>query len=233
MLPRTVTATVLVCAAMLTFAQETQAQQTLNFTIGGFVPLGQDARVPGDVLNENDDFLAFDVDDLRGASIGGEWLVPLGEFLEAGAGLSFSRQTVHSVYEDYIDTDGSEIEQDLRLRLIPVAFTVRLVPFGQRSPVQPYIGAGLGIINWRYSETGEFIDFGRGLEIFEDHTTYVASGSETGPIILGGIRFTGDRATAGGEIRYQKADTDLPNDFAGSKLDLGGWTYNFTIGVRF
>ena len=51
---------------------------------------------------------------------------------------------------------------------MPVAFTVRLIPLGPRSPVQPYIGAGVGVINWRYSESGEFIDFGAGNVIFQD-----------------------------------------------------------------
>ncbi len=106
-----------------------------------------------------------------------------------------------------------------------------MLPLGQSSPFQPYFGAGLGVVNWRYREQGEFIDFNADGEIFED--TFEASGSSVGPVVLGGIRFAGRRASAGGEIRYQKADGDLPRDFAGSRIDLGGWTYNFTVGVRF
>jgi len=67
--------------------------------------------------------------------------------------------------------------------------------------------------------------------IFRDQ--FVDSGSTTGPIILGGIRFAGEALSAGGEIRYQSADADLSDDFLGSKIDLGGWTYQFTVGVRF
>ena len=73
----------------------------------------------------------------------------------------------------------------------------------QRSPVQPYFGAGLGIINWRYSESGEFVDFGAGNEIFRE--TFVKTGTNAGPVVLGGIRFAGDTASAGFEIKYQKA----------------------------
>ena len=221
----------LVCAAMLFCARPAQAQQTVNFTLGYFVPRGEDARVAGDVLNENRTFLLFDVSDFNSASVGGEWLAPLGQFLEAGAGISYSGRTVPSVYADFTDSDGFEIEQDLRLRLVPAAFTIRIVPTGQRSPVQPYFGAGLGIIKWRYSEIGDFVDFGAGREIFND--AFVANGTETGPIALGGIRFAGRTASAGFEVRFQKADADLDNRFAGPKIDLGGWTYNFTAGVRF
>ena len=218
---------------MFPLADDAQAQQLLNLSLGYFTPLGADARVEDDVLNVNRTFLVFDIDEFNGASIGAEWLVPLGEFLEGGAGVSFSRRTVPSVYADFIDADGSEIDQDLRLRLMPIAFTFRLLPLGQQSAVQPYVGAGLGLINWRYSEFGEFADFTAGTPpiVFED--SFVASGTKAGPLVLGGIRFGGDTVTAGGEVRYQKADVDLDNRFAGQKLDLGGWTYNFTIGVRF
>jgi hypothetical protein len=233
MLRRLSVCLLMTAAVVLAQASAAHAQQTLNFSLGYFTLLGPDARVDDDVLNVNRTFLVFDIDEFNGASIGGEWLVPLGEYLEGGAGVSFSRRTVPSVYEDFIDADGTEIDQDLRLRLIPIAFTFRLLPLGQQSAVQPYIGAGLGLINWRYSEFGEFADFGAGNPppIFED--SFVASGTKAGPLVLGGIRFGGDTVTAGGEVRYQKADADLDNRFAGRKLDLGGWTYNFTIGVRF
>ena len=115
--------------------------------------------------------------------------------------------------------------------MVPVAFTVRLVPTGHSSPVQPYIGAGLGIINWRYAESGEFIDFGAGRVIFRD--TFVESGSNVGPVVVGGIRFAGDSVSGGFEIKYQKATGDLNENFAVPQIDLGGWTYNFTVGVRF
>jgi hypothetical protein len=231
MLTRLTTCVLLASAAVLMTARDAAAQQTLNFSLGYFTIRGEDARTEGDVINVNRTFLAFDVDDFNTASVGGEWLVPLGEFIEAGAGVSFSRRTVPSVYADFVDNDGTEIEQDLRLRLVPVAFTVRLLPLGQRNALQPYFGAGLGVINWRYSESGEFIDFGAGRQIVRD--SVVADGNETGPVVVAGLRFGGETMSAGGEIRYHSAEADLDERFAGSKIDLGGWTYNFTIGVRF
>lgn len=231
MLHRSLVRLVVVSAATLACVQPAAAQQTLNLTVGRFAPFGEDARIADDVLTENRTFLLFDIEEFAGPSIGAEWLVPLGEFFEAGAGVSVSRRTVASVYQDFVDSDGTEVDQDLRLRLVPAAFTIRVLPLGQFSPVQPYLGAGLGVISWRYSETGEFIDFASGREIFRD--AFTASGSATGPVVLGGLRFAGRRASVGGEVRYQKADADLDSDFAGSKLDLGGWSYNLTLGMRF
>ena len=221
-----------VSVAALALPPSATAQQTVNVTLGAFVPRGEDARIENDVLVENRRFLTFDLKDFTAPTIGAEWLVPLGGFFEAGAGVGFSRRTVPTVYTAFQDNSGREIEQELRLRTVPVALTIRLLPLGQRSPFQPYFGAGFGIVNWRYSETGDFIDFGRpGRPV--SRASFVADGTATGPIALGGIRFGGDSVSIGGEVRYQDASADLDDRFAGSKIDLGGWTYLFTAGVRF
>ncbi len=231
MLKRTLHA-LLAAGSLLLAPTHAAAQQTFNVSLGLFTPHGEDARVAGDVIVANRDFLSYDVGDFKSASIGAEWLVPLGEYFEGGAGIAFSRRTVDSVYTAFIDNStGLDVEQQLRLRLVPISFTVRALPLGQSNALQPYIGAGLAVINWRYSEFGDFIDFANGNEIFP--ASYVASGTQTGPVILAGLRFGGETMTAGGEIRYHKADADLPIDFYGPRIDLGGWTYNFTIGVRF
>ena len=226
----------LLFAAILICASQAHAQQTLNFTIGHFAPVDFDARVSDsgltdDVIAENAGFLVFDIDDFGGASFGGEWLVGLGRFLEAGAGVSYTSQTVPSFYRDYVDPDGTEVDQDLHLRITPIAFTVRVLPFGQSTPIQPYFGGGLGIFNWKYRESGEFINFAAGRTIFVD--SFEATGTSTGAVVVGGVRFAGRRFTAGGEIRYQHASGDMPSDFSAPKIDLGGWTYNFTVGARF
>src|ERR1051325_7896389 len=121
----------IVCSGVLFDPQAARAQQTVNLSLGYFTVRGQDARVAGDVLNANRNFLAFDVDDFNGGSIGGEWLFPVGRFIEAGTGLSFTRRTVPSFYSRLVNTDGSDITQDLRLRTVPAAFTFRLLPLGQ------------------------------------------------------------------------------------------------------
>ena len=229
--------TVLILVAglvMLAAAPSAYAQQTLNFSIGYFTIRGEDARVDNDVLLENRNFLVFDFKDFHGPAVGAEWLIPIGNWIEAGAGASFYRRTVGTVYEDFTHADDTEIEQDLRLRVIPVAFTVRVLPLGQESGVQPYFGGGLGVFAWRYSESGEFVDLTT-LAIFREQ--YVASGNATGPIALGGIRFAGDSVSAGVEARYQGADAELGRPFssglADPHIDLGGWTYQATIGIRF
>jgi hypothetical protein len=226
--------TTVILFLLLATARPAFAQQTLNFTLGYFSVRGEDARVDDDVINENRHLFAFEVDDFSGATAGAEWLIPLGEYFEAGAGLSFSRRTVASVYRGVTEDNGAEIEQDFRLRMVPVALTVRVLPLGQSHGVQPYVGAGLALISWRYSESGDFVDL-RDDTIFREQ--FVASGSARGPVALGGIRFAGDAVSGGFEIRYHSADADLGTQFAAGtpdpRIDLGGWTYQATVGYRF
>jgi hypothetical protein len=237
-------------AAVLGIAATASAQQTVNFTIGYATVPGQDSRTGVncgscsdlDILAAEKNFLSFDVSDFNSVTFGGEWLIPIGQFVEAGAGLSYAQRTVTSVYTNYLNANGAEIEQDHLLRRVPIDLTVRLLPLRQTSPIQPYFGGGLTLINWRYRETGEFIDFsGGGRNIYcvgegaACDPTYESNGTETGPVILGGVRFAGSGFSVGGEVRWRQATGTLDSDFTdiANKIDLGGWSYQATIGVRF
>ena len=225
----------LVLCAVLASASPALAQkQTVNFTIGGFVPRGEDGRVGGDVITENRTFLVFDVDEFNSVTVGAEWLFPIGSFVEGGAGVSFTGRSVPTVYTCCVDNAGNEIEQELRLRRIPIDLTMRFLPLGKSSPVQVYFGGGLTVIPWRYSETGDFIDFNHDGVVFHDQ--FVGSGTATGGVALGGVRIQGGGIAGGFEVKYHKAEASFDSDddeFAGPKIDLGGWTYQGTIGFRF
>jgi hypothetical protein len=221
----------LMAVLLLATAAPAAAQQSLNLSLGAFVPRGEDARVAGDVLLENRTLLLFDFGDFTTGSVGADWLLPIGEYLEAGVGIGFSRRTVPTIYDAFVDRDGSEIEQELRLRIIPLTATVRILPLGRRHAFQPYVGGGVGWLNWRYSEVGEFIDFSD-FSVFRSR--YTADGSEVAPVAVMGARvLMGQHLALGGEFRYQRGEADLPNDFLGNKLDLGGFHYLATLQIRF
>lgn len=225
------TPAVLATALVLAAAPAATAQQAINLSLGGFAVTGADARADGDVLIENLDILAFDVKDFNSGSVGIEWLLPIGEFLEIGAGAAFTSRTVPTVYNDFVNRDGREIEQDIKLRTVPFTATARLLPLGRSRAVTPYIGGGVAVINYRYSEVGDFVDF-TDRSVFSDR--FVAAGTATGPVALAGIRFPlGDAFSLGGEVRYQKAEAELSEDFLGPVLDLGGFHYLFTVHVKF
>jgi hypothetical protein len=238
-------AAALVCGFIATPSASAQ-QQTVNFFIGGFVPRSLDARASGDtiladstdVVNGVDFSLAtfnrnhgIDISKFNGVTVGGEWLFRVNPYVEGGLGLGYYERQVPTSYANFVNPDGSEIAQDLRLRTVPFTATFRLLPLG-RSPVQPYIGAGVGVYAWRYSETGDFID-DSDLSVFNENI--VGSGGAVGPIVLFGIRFAAGPVVPGFEARYQSATANLPadQDFVGTKIDLGGWNALFTLGVRF
>ena len=101
----------------------------------------------------NLDFLAFNIGDFSGPLFGAEWLTALGDNFDAGLGVGFYQRTVPTVYNDFVNANGTEIEQDLKLRVVPFTATVRWLPMGHHNGVEPYIGAGVGVFNYRYSET--------------------------------------------------------------------------------
>jgi hypothetical protein len=120
------------------------AQQSVNFYVGAFTLRGQDARDKNDVLLNNLNFLAFNIKDFNGPTFGGEWLIGFGNNFEGSLGVGFSTRTVPTVYLNFVNTNGAEIEQDLKLRVVPFTATVRFLPLGRGNGIEPYIGAATG-----------------------------------------------------------------------------------------
>jgi hypothetical protein len=216
------------------------AQQSVNFFLGGFVPTSLDARADNgrnDVLVQDLNFLTYRFDRFTGPTVGGEYLVGLGDFFDAGFGVGYYQRTVPAADVNFTNANGSSIVADLKLRIVPFDATVRFLPLGHRAPIVPYIGAGVGIYAWRYSESGQFVDYTppvpRNPVVFND--TFSGSGTAVGPVFLGGVRVPIGPFAPGFEVRWQHGRGDLPNDqsFSATKVDLGGINYLFTFDIRF
>jgi Outer membrane protein beta-barrel domain len=220
------------------------AQQSVNFWVGGFAPIGIDSRDRNDVLVGDRNVFVYDFNHLTGATVGGEWIVALGDHFEAGAGLGYYQKSTTAIDRDFVDPNGFNIAANLKLRTVPFSATFRAIAFGHDAPVQPYIGAGVGIYGWKYSETGDFVLANGVISRGEVNT---ASGTAVGPIVLGGVRFPIGPTAPGFEIRWQKAKGELPGNGTGDPflgctsspqpcrpvIDLGGFNYLFTFNVRF
>lgn len=219
-------------AQIVRVGSTSESRQAFGFTLGYFKIKGDDGRVDDDVIFNNQGSLLFETDDFNAASFGAEYLFALTDYIELGAGVSFYQGTTPSIYR-FTDDDGIEIEQELKFRQIPMSATARFLPLGRQGSIQPYIGAGITAINWRYSETGDFVDF----EDLVFPGRFVAKGTAVGPVILGGVRIpVSDMWTIGGEFRWHRAEGDtggLDEGFLGDKIDLGGTTWNFGVHFRF
>lgn len=221
----------LLFAIVLLLPALASAQQSLQLNVGYFAPKGEDGRADGDALVENLAFHAFDLDDLGSVTVGGEWLFPVGDYLEGGVGVSYFSRSIPSVYTDFVNENGSEIEQDFKLRIVPVSATIRFLPLGRGARVEPYVGAGVGVFIWRYTETGQFIDDVG--DVFRDR--FEEDGTEVGPLVFGGVRLPMTHAfSLGAEVRYQRAEGELdPEQFNGDRIDLGGLTFQALLQFKF
>jgi hypothetical protein len=209
-----------------------EPRNSVNFNIGYFALRGEESRHVDDVLIADLPAHAFEIDDFNFATFGGDYSFGLGDYLEGSVGIGFYQRGVPTFYRDFEDDFGNFIDQEFKLRIVPMTAAIKFLPIG-RGSIEPYIGVGVGVFNWEYSEVGDFIDFTDGT-VF--HAQYNDSGNEVGPVVFGGVRFPfADAWTLGGELRYQKAEADLDPGvgFLGSKIDLGGWTTSFTFGLRF
>ena len=220
--------------ALLSAASPAAAQQSVNLFLGGFSPLSEDSRSRSDgrsddVLVNNLNVFDFEIDDFDSVTFGGEWLVALGNHAEAGLGLGFYSDSVDSVYRDLVNEDFSEIQQDLKLRIVPFTGSIPFLPLGNRASVQPYIGTASGVLL--------AVQRDRPVRRFPEqrvHPAFVGSGGAVGPVIMGGVR---DRS---GQRRISKSATSRPKAICRrsgirrfEKIDLGGFNYLFTTSFRF
>ena len=207
------------------------AQQAVNVFVGGFQPKGLDSRDASDVLLRDHDFLTFDFNKFNGPIFGGGWTVGLMDLFDLGLDMGFYQRTAPAVYNTPSTT--GPVGQDLSLRIIPVTATIRFLPLGHHGPARPYIGGGVGISAWRYSEVGDFLAANK----TKVPGSFEESHVNAGPVILGGITFPLGSVGVGGEIRYQSGQGSLAPGVFGSPanpnpvVDLGGLTYMATVSL--
>jgi outer membrane protein W len=221
----------------LLVAAPASAQIVQSVQIGGgmFFPRGFDSRNDADTLVADltiDPTLAFDVDWFRNYQIFGEWNLQTGNHLEFSVGVGFYRST--DIFSHYrFPVDGLLAGQVLRLRIIPVTAVVRFFPFGSVHTVQPFVGAGLGMFSWTYSESGAFLDPSDNT-VFSDE--FRAHGDTAGHVALFGVRVPAGTHAFNFEWRYQSGlgkTGGLAAGFLGDRIDLGGGTIMIGFVGRF
>ena len=229
--------TAMPASAQIVQITRSDTRHSVGFNLGYLWVQPEDGRDDDDVLVANlssADPLFFEINDFNHVTFGGEWLYAVSHYVEVGAGIGYYQRTVPSVYRDLVNASGTEIAQDLKLRMAPIDITARFLPVGRGGAAEPYVGGGVTFINWRYSESGEFVDSSDGT-IFRE--TYKASGTQPGWLILAGVRFPfADALAAGVEFKYQNAvgDTNaVESQLLGDKIDLTNRSLNFTFHFRF
>lgn len=195
---RTTITLALAAVALTAFAGTARAQSygpgpsenAFQVRLGGFFLDGG-----GQVWDDNEDIFTLDTSDFNDGILGLSFVKSVNNNFEIGFNADFYDSTVRSAYRDYTDQDGFSILHDTRLAFVPLTVDVRFLPVGRyrmrpqgrrvQKPVV-YIGAGLGVVPWKYEETGDFVDFSDiALPVFSDR--FVDDGTAFETHVVGGV----------------------------------------------
>ena len=180
--------------------------------------------------------------DFSSPYLGGELAIRVDRQLDVALSVGFQQSSTLSEFRDYIGADDLPIEQVTELRMVPVVGSVRyyLKPRGRSigrfawvpETVVPYVGAGVGVMSYRFEQDGEFVDF-ETLDIFYDrftteHSTFLARAAA-------GVDVTvGRQFVVNAEARYHYARGPMGDDFSGfGDIDLDALQLTAGIAVRF
>lgn len=200
------------------------------------------------MLSESSEIFRFVREELtveRGAfdsfTVGGEVSWRWTERLDVSATLGYADASVRSEFRDWVDLDDRPIEQTTERSRLPLTVSVKgyLFERGRRiSPLawvpgrwSPYVGAGVGILWYDFTQHGAFVDF-ETLDIFEDRFT--SEGSTLAAHVLAGVQVSlSRRVVARAEYRHSGASAELSGDFVGFEpVDLGGGQLTVGLAVR-
>jgi len=227
-------ATVVVIVGLLAAAPATAQAASLQLRIGGFIP-----RADSNLFRDDSELYTVDKEDWRGVTGGAEFTFEPSDHVEFGLHLDGYSRTVDTNYRNYTRPSGSEILQSLRLTLVPLGATLRLLPTDRYATLQPYVGVGPDLVFYKYEEFGDFIDFGsEDLDIDSDH--FRSEGVKPGFHVVGGLRVRlGHDFSVLGEARYQWARARMGDDFRPQpgqdalRLDMSGLSAVVGLSIRF
>lgn len=208
---------------------------SLTLRLGGAHPAAD-----GDLFNFMTDELTLGRGDFAAIAAGAELAVRVHRYVDLTLGVSTAQSESRSEFRDFVEDNDLPIEQTTELTRTPATLGVRvhLAPRGRSlgryafvpSKVNPYIGAGGGLMWYRIEQHGDFVDH-ETLDIFTDNfredgttgTFYALAGGDIWLLSHVGLNL---------EARYNWAKADLEEDFRDfDQIDLRGlqWTVGVTI----
>jgi opacity protein-like surface antigen len=162
--------------------------------------------------------------------------------IDASAGIEFSRGSTASEYRRFVDNLGAPITQSSELMQTNIAGGVKFAlldrgraisryAFVPRT-VSPYVGAGGGMLYYKFQQTGDFVDFVT-LRVFSDR--FHSEGWTPSAHVFGGTEVRVWRSLfVDVEGRYVWASGELDSDFVGfDGIDLNGFRLSSGINVVF
>lgn len=199
------------------------------------------ASAGSDVFSFSTEQLTIDRADFSSGALGGDVSVWVSSRVDLSLSVMYSGRNLPSEFRDWVDQDDLPIEQNTRFVRVPVSASLRwyLTPRGRSigrlawipARYSLYVGAGGGLMWYKYEQSGDFVDF-ETLQVFFDR--FASTG--TAPMIQGlaGLEYTINPVLAlSTEVRYQRAEARLGRDFVGfDRIDLSGVTATLGLTLR-
>lgn len=209
---------------------------TLGVRLGYAVP-----RAESEIFDFTRQELTLDKSDFNAFSIEGEVAVRAIDRIDVALALGLEKSEARSEFRDFIGEDDLPIEQDTRLTRVPMTAGVKAYPLERGRSVgrfawipnrwAPWVGAGGGLMWYRFEQVGEFVDF-ETLEIFFDE--FRSDGATPMAYVAGGMDVSlGPRWLVTGEARYAWASAGMGRDFVGfDDIDLAGFRVALGFSAR-
>jgi len=199
-----------------------------DIRFGGFQP-----HVNSNLFDDDAELYTIQKRNWRGFTGGAEFSSRIARNVEIGFHLDGYGRERDTSYREFVREDGSEIRQTLKLTIVPVGVTVRLVPTSRNARIAPFIGAGADAFFWKYEEFGDFVDF-FDPELRIEADSFQSDGVATGFHVAGGLRlFLSDDVGLTGEVRYTVAKGNMADDFPNNRIDVGGFGVTVGMHLRF
>ncbi len=197
----------------------------IELRIGGMKP-----RADSILFADSVTLYTVQKDDFIGWFGGAEFTKSVHPNVELGLSVEGYAREIPTVYRDFTRPSKAEIEQTLRLGLLPVSAIVRFMPSGRYRTLTPYVGGGISAIFWEYEEFGDFIDFeASGQPVTFD--SFKSTGAAFGPVVNGGLRYRlNEDLQITADYRYFWGRETMDGDFFPNEIDVSGGA--LTVGFR-
>lgn len=199
-------------------------------------------RAQSELFDDAIERFTIERDDFDSPYFGGEVAVRLTERWDVGVGIGFQKTSIQSESRPYVGTDDLPIRQTTELRQIPVAISAKYYPLERGRSLgrfawvprtfAPFLGAGVGAVNYRFEQSGEFVD-DETLDIYfdrfvSDRTGFLARAAAGVNVSLGKqFLFTM-------EGRYSFGSAPVSGSYEGyDRVRLDGLQLIGGLGIRF
>jgi len=198
----------------------------IGFRIGRFFP-----ETDSELFDFVTDELTLEKNDFRAWNLAVDGGFALNKRVDIVFGAEYMKRTKNSEFRDWVDENDQPITQETYYSQFPMTAGAKLllIPRGRQvgryawvpSRFVPYIGGGIGIMWYRFGQTGDFVDNDT-LEIFS--ADLESSGWTPTVYIGGGLDIRISKYTyLTLDVRHSWARTDLDRDYIGfDSLDLAG-----------